>query len=32
MDRGMECTLSKFADAMKLGGGADTVEGCAAVQ
>ena len=31
-DDGIECTLHKFADSTKLGGDADTPEGCAAIQ
>ena len=28
LDKGIECKLSRFADDMKLGGVADTLEGC----
>jgi len=31
LDEGTECTLSKFADDMKPGGVADTLEGCATI-
>ncbi|PKU28237.1 rna-directed dna polymerase from mobile element jockey-like [Limosa lapponica baueri] len=32
LDEGMECRLSKFADDTKLGGVADTPEGCATIE
>jgi len=32
LDEELECTLDKFADDMELGGGADILEGCAAIQ
>ncbi|XP_064923730.1 SH2 domain-containing protein 4B isoform X1 [Columba livia] len=32
LDKGIECTISKFADDTKLGGVAVTLEGCAAIQ
>jgi len=32
LDKELECTLSKFADDTKLGGAADTLEGCAVTQ
>jgi len=32
LGEGTECILSKFSEATKLGGAADTLEGCAAVQ
>ena len=32
LDEGIECILSKFANDTKLGGVADTLEGCAAIQ
>jgi len=32
LHEGTKCTLSKFAEGTKLGGAADTLEGCAAIQ
>jgi len=32
LDEGIECILSKFANDAKLGGVADTLEGCTAIQ
>ena len=32
LNEGIECTLSKFAGDTKLGGVADTPEGCATIQ
>jgi len=32
LDEELECTLNKFADDTKLGGVADTLEGCAAIR
>jgi len=32
LDKELECTLSKLADDTKLGGVADTLSGCAAIQ
>ena len=32
LDEGLECTISEFVDDTKLGGVADTPEGCAAFQ
>ncbi|NWQ80970.1 RTJK polymerase, partial [Columbina picui] len=32
LDVGLECTISRFADDIKLGGAADMPEGCDAIQ